>query len=42
VTHLATEDPPYAFDEARAARLRPVLSTILTRLAATLPSLKVQ
>lgn len=40
-THLATEEPPYAFDEAKAARLRPVLSAILSRLAATLPSLKV-
>jgi formiminoglutamase len=41
VTHLATEEPPYAFDEAKASHLRPALSAILTRLAATLPSLKV-
>lgn len=35
-THLATEEPPFAYDEARAARLRPVLSAILTRLSDTL------
>lgn len=32
-THLATELPPYAYDEARAGRLRPILKTILETLA---------
>ena len=35
-THLATEEPPFAYDEAKAARLRPVLSAILNRLSDTL------
>lgn len=35
-THLAAEEPPFAYDEARAARLRPVLSAILNRLSETL------
>ena len=40
-TYLATEAPPFAYDPARAARLRPILAAILARLAAVLPSLKV-
>ncbi len=39
-THLATEAPPFAYDEARAARLRPVLSAILHRLSDTLPEVR--
>lgn len=35
-THLASEEPPFAYDEAKAARLRPVLSVILNRLSETL------
>ncbi len=35
-THLATEEPPFAYDEDKAARLRPVLSLILNRLSETL------
>lgn len=31
-TYLATEEPPFAWDETRAARLRPVLSAILSRI----------
>lgn len=31
-TYLATEEPPFAWDETRAARLRPVLSAILGRI----------
>ncbi|MDX7951560.1 N-formylglutamate deformylase [Lichenihabitans sp. Uapishka_5] len=41
-SHLETEVPPFALDSAKAARLRPVLQTLLTRLAtvaATLSSL---
>ncbi|MBN9038989.1 MAG: N-formylglutamate deformylase [Rhizobiales bacterium] len=40
-THLATEDLPFAYDEAKAARLRAHLGTILERLeeaAKTLPT----
>ncbi|MCC5975056.1 MAG: N-formylglutamate deformylase [Rubellimicrobium sp.] len=33
-THLATEAPPFAYDEGKAATLRPVLSGILHALAA--------
>ncbi len=33
-THLATEAPPFAYDDAKAARLRPVLAAILARLDA--------
>jgi len=33
VTHLETEAPPFAYDEAKAERLRPVLKTILERVA---------
>jgi N-formylglutamate deformylase len=40
-THLAAEAPPFAYDPARAACLRPILAAILARLAAVLPSLKV-
>lgn len=39
-THLATETAPYAYDEAKAARLRPVLTEILETLAALAPSLR--
>lgn len=39
-THLAAEAPPFAYDETRAARLRPVLSQILHSLAALAPQLK--
>jgi formiminoglutamase len=35
-THLAAEEPPFAYDEEKAARLRPVLSAILNRLSETL------
>jgi formiminoglutamase len=31
-THLATEAPPFAYDPARADRLRPVLADILARI----------
>ena len=40
-TYLTKETPPFAYDASRAARLRPVLAAILTRLAVLLPSLKV-
>lgn len=33
-THLATETLPFAYDEAKAAQLRPVLASVLARLAA--------
>jgi len=33
-THLSTEAPPFAYDEGKAARLRPILAEILTRLDA--------
>jgi formiminoglutamase len=32
-THLATEAPPFAYDEAKAARLRPHLRAVLETLA---------
>lgn len=32
ITHLETEAPPFAYDEAKAERLRPVLKTILERV----------
>lgn len=38
-THLAAEAPPFAYDSARAERLRPVLADILRRLAALAPEL---
>lgn len=31
-THLSTETPPFAFDESKAARLRPVLQRALARI----------
>ena len=37
--YLAAEAPPWAYDEARAGRLRPVLGAILTRLAELAPTL---
>jgi N-formylglutamate deformylase len=40
ITHLETETPPFAFSEAKAARLRPVLAEILHRLADLAPSLR--
>ncbi|MCT8999171.1 N-formylglutamate deformylase [Chelativorans intermedius] len=39
-TYLASESLPFAYDETRAARLRPHLAAILERLAALAPSLK--
>jgi formiminoglutamase len=39
-THLASEAPPFAYDETRAARLRPVLSDLLRRLEGLAPALK--
>ena len=39
-THLATETPPFAWSDAKAAHLRPVLSAILHRLADLAPSLR--
>jgi formiminoglutamase len=39
-THLASEVPPFAYDEAKAAQLRKTLSAILTRLAALATELK--
>ncbi len=38
-SHLATEAPPFALDPDKAARLRPILAQMLTRLAALVPSL---
>lgn len=38
-THLFTETPPFAYDTAKAAGLRPVLAEILARLAALAPAL---
>ncbi len=39
-THLATESPPFAYDEGKAATLRPLLSEILHALATLAPDLK--
>ncbi|QCI96581.1 N-formylglutamate deformylase [Agrobacterium larrymoorei] len=39
-THLATEAPPFAYDENKAERLRTHLKTILTRLEDIAPKLK--
>lgn len=39
-THLATESPPFAYDEAKAAALRPVLARILRTLADLAPDLR--
>lgn len=38
-THLAAEEPPFAYDEARAACLRPVLARILAALETLAPEL---
>lgn len=38
-TYLETEAPPFAYDPGKAARLRPVLSEVLNRLAALAPEL---
>jgi N-formylglutamate deformylase len=38
-THLVAEAPPFAYDPARAARLRPILKAILHDLACLAPSL---
>ncbi len=40
-THLGSEAPPFAYDEARAEALRITLAAILERLAAIAPELKV-
>lgn len=39
-SHLATEEPPFAYDEAKAAALRIHLSKILTRIEAVAHELK--
>jgi N-formylglutamate deformylase len=39
-THLASEAPPFAYDEAKAAELRVTLGAILQRLVALAPELK--
>ncbi|MGY6534167.1 MAG: N-formylglutamate deformylase [Pararhodobacter sp.] len=39
-THLTSESPPFAYDETRAAQLRPVLAEILQTLAALAPKLR--
>jgi N-formylglutamate deformylase len=39
-THLETERPPFAYDPARAGRLRPVLAEILHALDALAPDLR--
>lgn len=39
-THLATETPPFAYDETKADALRVTLKDILTKLAALAPELK--
>lgn len=39
-THLVAEQPPFALDAAKAARLRPHLAAILTRLSALAPRLR--
>jgi len=41
-THLQTETPPFAYDDDKAAVLRPVLSDILHQLADLAPSLGAQ
>ncbi len=38
-THLESEDAPFAYSEAKAVRLRPLLREILARLAALAPTL---
>ncbi|MGV6874248.1 N-formylglutamate deformylase [Pseudochelatococcus sp. B33] len=39
-THLATEAPPFAYDEAKADALRVTLQAILVRLAALAPEIR--
>ncbi len=39
-THLGSEAPPFAYDPARADRLRPVLARLLTTLAALAPDIR--
>lgn len=39
-THLSSEEPPFDYDEARAARLRPLLGEILSNLALLAPRLR--
>ena len=39
-THLAAEEPPFAYDEGKAAALRETLRDILAALAALAPSLR--
>ncbi len=39
-THLETETPPFAYAEEKAARLRPILADILTRLIDLAPTLR--
>lgn len=39
-THLTSESPPWAYDEAKAARLRPILKDILETLAGLAPKLR--
>lgn len=39
-THLASESPPFALDDSKAAALRPVLADILRALADLAPDLK--
>ena len=39
ITYLAAEGPPFTYDEAKAAQVRPVLADILARLAALAPEL---
>ncbi|MHA6686742.1 N-formylglutamate deformylase [Mesorhizobium sp. A556] len=39
-THLASETPPFAYDEEKAAAIRTTLAAILERLAALAPELK--
>jgi N-formylglutamate deformylase len=41
-THLTTEAPPFAYDEDKAARLRPHLAAILQRIAALASSLRTE
>lgn len=40
-TYLATEAPPFTYDPEKAGQVRAILSSILARLAAALPFLKV-
>lgn len=40
ITHLGREEPPFPYHEGKAARLRPVLSTLLHRIEALASELK--